>query len=150
MNSFAYDLNQPLTVLVPRLLVAVILGAVLGFEREKADKPAGLRTHMMVSLGAAAFTTLGFSVQSTPNEDSLGFDPSRIVQGIIGGLGFLGAGSILKGHSRGGEESVSGLTTAASVWLAGAIGVASGMGAYPAAIITALLAIGILLVARLL
>jgi putative Mg2+ transporter-C (MgtC) family protein len=147
METFTYELEQPLSVLVPRLVAAVLLGAVLGFERERADKPAGLRTHMMVSLGSAAFTILGFSVHSTPEEESLGFDPSRIVQGIIGGLGFLGAGSIMKSRHPG-EASVSGLTTAASVWLVGAIGVACGMGAYAAAVVTSVLALGILILSR--
>lgn len=147
MDNLTYELIQPMSVMVPRLVVAMLLGAVLGFERERADKPAGLRTHMMVSLGAAAFTLLGFSIQSTPDEESLGFDPSRIMQGIIGGLGFLGAGSIIKGQ-RHGEESVSGLTTASSVWVAGAIGVAGGMGAYGAAITTAVLGFCILHLSR--
>ncbi len=137
MDSFSYQIDEPLLILLPRLLLAVALGAILGAERERADKPAGLRTHIMVSLGSAAFTTLGFSVHATPEAGGVGFDPSRIVQGVVGGLGFLGAGSIIKVHQN--EERVSGLTTASSIWLAGAIGVAAGMGAIATATATAVL-----------
>lgn len=104
-----------------RLGAAVLVGAVIGFDREIRDKPAGLRTLTLVSLGSAVFTLTGLdsgAVDST----------SRVIQGIVTGVGFLGAGTIIRGRT---EESVRGLTTAASVWLAAAIGVACGLAYWP-------------------
>jgi putative Mg2+ transporter-C (MgtC) family protein len=129
-----------------RLLVAVLIGGLIGWDRQRQDKPAGLRTHMLVSLGAASFTLLGFEVGAhlSPRTGE-GFDPTRVLQGVIGGIGFLGAGSIIQ---QGGK--VSGITTAASVWVSGALGAAAGVGAYVLAGATAILAFVILaVVARL-
>ena len=100
-----------------RLVVAVLLGSFIGYERERTGKPAGLRTHAMVALGAALFTVVslyGFGP---------GTDTSRVAAMIVSGIGFLGAGAIL--HERGG---VQGLTTAASLWVTAAIGIAVGVG----------------------
>lgn len=100
-----------------RLMIAVLLGALVGYERERQGKPAGLRTHAMVALGAALFTVVslyGFGPTS---------DTSRLAAMIVSGIGFLGAGAIL--HERGG---VQGLTTAASLWVTAAIGIAVGVG----------------------
>lgn len=111
-----------------RLLLATLCGAALGWERELKAKPAGLRTHMMVSLGAAMFVLTGLHyTQSLGQIEPSWFqaDLFRIVAGIIGGVGFLGAGSIIE--SRG---DVRGLTTAASIWVAAATGVSCGMGYY--------------------
>lgn len=125
-----------------RLLIAMVVGGLIGFDRERQDKPAGLRTHMLVSLGAATFTLLGFEVGAhlSPRTGE-GFDPTRVLQGVVGGIGFLGAGAIIKsgGH-------VSGVTTAASVWVAGALGAAAGVGAYVLAGISTLMAFAILVV----
>ncbi len=135
-----------------RLSLAVLLGGLLGYNRERADKPAGLRTHMMVALGAALFTVLSFeaSEASGGDDSALRLDPFRSVQGIIGGLGFLGAGSIIRddGGGIGSKATVSGLTTAASIWLTGALGVAAGMGAYAVASVTALMALLVLGMSR--
>jgi putative Mg2+ transporter-C (MgtC) family protein len=120
-----------------RLTVAVALGAALGWDRERWNKPAGIRTHMLVSLGSATFTILGFEVGQ--HYSSGGFDPTRVLQGVVGGIGFLGAGAILQ--SRG---QVSGITTAASVWVAGALGAAAGVGAYVLAMLATVLAFAIL------
>lgn len=109
-----------------RLGAAVLVGAVIGFDREIRDKPAGLRTLTLVSLGSAVFTLTGVysgAVDST----------SRVIQGIVTGVGFLGAGTIIRGKT---EESVRGLTTAASVWLAAAIGVACGLAYWPLVLIS--------------
>jgi putative Mg2+ transporter-C (MgtC) family protein len=110
--------------MVARLALAVLMGGVIGFEREWSHKPAGLRTHMMVCLGAATFTLVAEFLIPPPG-DPYRVDPTRLVQGVIGGIGFLGAGTIIQ--SRG---SVHGLTTAGSLWFTGALGVAVGAGAY--------------------
>jgi putative Mg2+ transporter-C (MgtC) family protein len=100
-----------------RLALAMLFGSIIGFERERSGKPAGVRTHGMVSLGAALFT-----VVSVYGFGSAG-DPARVAAQIVTGIGFLGAGAIL--HQRGG---VQGLTTAASLWVTAAIGLAVGTG----------------------
>lgn len=122
-----------------RLVLATICGAALGWERERKAKPAGLRTHMMVSLGAATFLLAGLHYSEALGQAEPSWvqaDLFRIVSGIIGGVGFLGAGSIIE--SRG---DVRGLTTAASIWVAAATGVACGMGYYGLSIMAIALAI---------
>lgn len=113
-----------------RLVLAIALGGLIGFERELKHRPAGLRTHMLVSLGATVFTiiSLSFDVES-----------SRIAAGIVTGIGFLGAGSIIaqKGHIRG-------ITSAATLWVVAGIGLSVGVGQYIIAIITALFVSAIL------
>lgn len=119
-----------------RLIVASLLGAAVGLEREFHAHPAGMRTHLLVSLGSAAFTVLSiffFDTQPAPN-GSLPADPSRIAAQIVSGIGFLGAGAILKYGS-----SVRGLTTAASLWATAAVGMAAGAGAWIVAIATTVL-----------
>jgi putative Mg2+ transporter-C (MgtC) family protein len=103
-----------------RLVIAALLGGAIGFEREIHGHPAGMRTHMLVSLGSAAFTVLGVFFFSSPGVST---DPSRIAAQIVSGIGFLGAGAILKYGT-----SIRGLTTAASLWTAAAIGMAAGAG----------------------
>jgi putative Mg2+ transporter-C (MgtC) family protein len=123
-----------------RLVVAVLVGGLIGWDRQRWDKPAGIRTHMLVSLGSASFTLLGFEVGahlSPPGNAS--FDPTRVLQGVIGGIGFLGAGAIIRNNGQ-----VSGITTAASVWVAGALGAAAGVGAYVLALGTTIMAFAIL------
>lgn len=102
-----------------RLLAAVVLGALIGVQRELVGKPAGLRTHALVTLAAAIFTVM-------PLEAGMAFDAvSRVIQGVVTGIGFIGAGVILKRQR---EGEVIGLTTAATVWAATAVGVAVGLG----------------------
>jgi putative Mg2+ transporter-C (MgtC) family protein len=104
---------------VARVAVAALLGALLGWERERAGKAAGLRTHMLVALGAALFVLF-------PAEAGMDIaDLSRVIQGVATGIGFIGAGTILK---RADAEHIEGLTTAASIWLTGAIGMSVGAG----------------------
>jgi putative Mg2+ transporter-C (MgtC) family protein len=112
------------------LLLAVALGAVVGLERELTHKPAGLRTHMLVSLGSCLFTivSISFSV-----------DPARIAAGIVTGIGFIGAGTIFADR-----DKVQGLTTAASLWATSAIGLTVGIGDYPLAGVVTLLVLLIL------
>jgi len=111
-----------------RLLLAFVLGAVLGFERERVDKPAGLRTHILVSLGSCLFTIL--SLTAFP-----GSDPARVAAYVVAGIGFIGAGTILQTRER-----IVGITTAASLWVAASIGMAAGAGFYILAIITTAIA----------
>ena len=100
-----------------RLGAAVVAGAIIGFDREIRDKPAGLRTLTLVSLGSAVFVLAALG--DGPSDST-----SRVIQGIVTGVGFLGAGTIIRGRE---EQSVRGLTTAASVWLAAAIGIACAL-----------------------
>lgn len=115
-----------------RLSVALLVGGAVGWERERQDKPAGLRTHILVALGSATFVLLGFEVGDhlAHRYGDSGFDPTRVLQGVVGGIGFLGAGTILKSSGH-----VSGITTAASVWITGALGSAAGLGAYLVALV---------------
>jgi putative Mg2+ transporter-C (MgtC) family protein len=118
--------------LVLRLLLSAVLGAVIGYEREIHDHPAGMRTHLLVALGSAAFTVVsiyGFTNTGIPNEAPT--DPSRVAAQIVTGIGFLGAGAIIKYGT-----SVRGLTTAASLWVTAAVGMAVGAGWWLVAIVT--------------
>jgi putative Mg2+ transporter-C (MgtC) family protein len=116
----AFDLATELD-LVGRLLLGAVLGASIGLEREIHDHPAGIRTHLLVALGSALFTVL--SIVGFPSADERATDPSRVAAQIVTGIGFLGAGAILKYG-----PTVRGLTTAASLWAAAAIGMAAGAG----------------------
>lgn len=144
--SSAFSTTLGNDVIVVRLLSAALLGAVLGLDREWRNKPAGLKTHMLVSLGAAVFTILALELfhQALQTDDDARPDPVRIVEAMVKGVAFLGAGAIIQG--RGGVE---GLTTGASAWLAGAIGLAAGTGHIGLAAMTMLLGVGILVVIRL-
>jgi putative Mg2+ transporter-C (MgtC) family protein len=140
MNLDAVTKGASISEVAIRLLVAVIAGGLIGWDRERLDKPAGLRTHMLVALGSCSFTLLGFEVSGHfASRSDTEFDPTRVLQGVVGGIGFLGAGTIIQSRGR-----VSGITTAASVWVAGALGAAAGVGAYVLTGATALLAFVIL------
>src|SRR6056297_4048197 len=119
-----------ITDIVLRLLAAAAFASVIGLERELRKRPAGLRTHMLVSLGSAGFLLVGYEIMfsTAVGDPSARIDPTRVVEGVIGGIGFLGAGSIIRsgGH-------IQGITTGASIWLAGAIGVAAGTNNFPLA-----------------
>jgi len=119
------DTEIPIIQMAIRLGAAVLLSFFLGLERELRGKAAGLRTHMLVSLGAASFMLLGVEVlyATAAGDPSARVDPTRIIQGVIGGIGFLGAGSIIRGNG-----SIDGITTGAGIWTAGAIGLACGFG----------------------
>ncbi len=118
--------RERLIIVLLRVFFAVLLGAIVGIEREQAGKPAGLRTHMLVSLGTAvvviACQDAGMSL------DGL----SRVIQGIVTGIGFIGAGTILKLNE---QREIQGLTTAAGLWMTAAIGVAVGLGILGLAVI---------------
>ncbi len=109
--------------LIFRIVLAFVLGGLIGFERERLDKPAGLRTHILVSVGSAQFTILSF--YAFP-----GSDPARIAAYVVAGIGFIGAGTIIQARDR-----VIGVTTAASLWIASSVGMAVGIGFYLAAVV---------------
>lgn len=119
------ETQVPFWDMVIRLLAAAGFASIIGLERELRGRPAGLRTHMLVSLGAAAFLLVGYEILfATANGDpSARIDPTRIVEGVIGGIGFLGAGSIIQARG-----NVHGITTGAAIWIAGAIGVSCATG----------------------
>jgi putative Mg2+ transporter-C (MgtC) family protein len=129
------------TTIVVRLLLAAALGAAIGFDREVRNRPAGLRTHMLTAVAAAAFTVITLEVfhQARLVQPDGGFDPIRVVEAVTAGVAFLAAGTIIQ--SRG---NVQGLTTGAAMWLAGAVGVAVGFGLYVIAVLTTVLALLIL------
>lgn len=128
------DATQVIRVAL-RLTLASILGGVLGYEREKKGKDAGVRTHMLVAGGSALFVLI-------PQQAGVpDVELTRVLQGLVAGVGFLGAGSIIKGQDR---DEVKGLTTAAGIWFTAAIGVAAGMGRESSAVLSTLLALAIL------
>ncbi|MBC8087472.1 MAG: MgtC/SapB family protein [Phycisphaerae bacterium] len=132
------NLQQLLHVLI-RLSAAAILGAVVGYQRERARKPAGLRTHMLVCLGTAVFV-LACTGSGMSTDGVL-----RVVQGVVTGIGFLGAGSILKLNE---ERDIQGLTTAAGVWMTAAIGVAVGLGSLGVALLSTFFTLAVLALVR--
>jgi putative Mg2+ transporter-C (MgtC) family protein len=121
--------------LIRRLLTAALLGAILGFEREARHKSAGLRTNILIAVGSALFTVMSLELGAD------GGDPGRIAAQIVTGIGFLGAGAIMRTDS-----GVQGLTTAATVWVNAAVGVAAGGGSYHLAFIATAVTVGSLLV----
>lgn len=124
-------------VMVLRLFVAAVIGGVIGYQRERAGKPAGTRTHMLICMGSALFTLIsiyGFSGSA---------DPSRLAAGVITGIGFIGAGAIF---FRSSEHYVTGLTTAATIWAVAGIGIAVGCGLYIMAVSAAVLALIVLFI----
>jgi putative Mg2+ transporter-C (MgtC) family protein len=130
------ETEVPLWDMVIRLLAAAGFASIIGLERELRNRPAGLRTHMLVSLGAAAFLLVGYEIlfATATGDPSARIDPTRIVEGVIGGIGFLGAGSIIQARG-----DIHGITTGAAIWIAGAIGVACATGNFPlAALVTAI------------
>lgn len=113
-----------------RLFLATVLGLVIGFERERAHKPAGLRTHMLVCLGSCLFTLISLKFS---------LDPARIAAGIVAGIGFIGAGAIIAER-----DKIVGITTAASLWVTAAIGLTVGVGDYMLAVIASILTVLVL------
>jgi len=132
------DLPGPATIarVGTRLLVAALLGGVLGYERERAGKAAGIRTHVLVAVGAAMLVAGPLHAGMSTS------DVSRIMQGIVTGIGFLGAGTIVKHHDPG---HVGGLTTAAAVWMTAAIGMTAGLGREGLALVGTVLAFAVLM-----
>jgi len=135
-EAFAAEFALPepavLAVVVARVFAAALLGGLIGYERERKGRSAGLKTHVLVSIGSALFV-LAPSVAGT----ALG-DLTRVMQGVVSGIGFLGAGAIIK-MERGGR--VEGLTTAAGIWMTCAIGMAAGIGMEMVALVTTVVAL---------
>lgn len=127
---------SPWLEMILRLLLAAALGAAIGYQRERAGKAAGLRTHILIASGAALFT-----VASIFGFEGSAFDPSRVAAGVVAGVGFIGAGVIFRGM-RG--DGVAGLTSAACIWMAAAIGLAAGVGLYLIALIATIIVVIVL------
>jgi putative Mg2+ transporter-C (MgtC) family protein len=123
------------TELIQRLLLAALCGGALGFERELKQKSAGLRTNMLIAIGSALFTLMSYELA-----DGVGADPTRIAAQIVTGIGFLGAGAIMRT-----DGGIQGLTTAATIWVNAAVGVAAGGGEYHLAVIATGVTLGVLL-----
>jgi len=128
-----------ITRITLRLLVAAILGGLLGYERERNGKNAGVRTHMLVAIGAALFILVPQQAGASTE------DLTRVLQGLIAGVGFLGAGAIIQGTK---DVETRGLTTAAGLWVTAAIGASAGMGRESTAVLSTLLALFVLSVIR--
>ncbi len=140
--SYFYDILSMIEadkIYIIRLVVAVVLGAFVGFERQSRGRSAGLRTNILVCLGSAAAVVAFDKLFATYNLDSgsiIRMDPSRVAAGVITGVGFLGAGTIIKN-----TNFVRGLTTAASIWIVSAIGITVGLGEYTIAVFLTVMAL---------
>lgn len=132
MSEFS-DLNDlgEFVIVVIRLLLAAILGGLLGLEREQRGKAAGIRTHMLVCMGAALFILIPEQAGISDTE------MSRVIQGVVAGIGFLCAGTIITGKD---DQAATGLTTAAGIWFTAAIGIAVGLGREQTAVLCTVLA----------
>lgn len=124
-----------ITRVILRLMVAAALGGALGYERERHGKSAGMRTHMLVAIGAALFVLIPQQAGTSSA------DLARVLQGVIAGVGFLGAGAIIMGNK---QVETRGLTTAAGIWVTAAIGIAAGMGRESTAVLSTFVALVIL------
>jgi putative Mg2+ transporter-C (MgtC) family protein len=142
---FGYmETHTPQHIMLLRVLIAAILGGLIGFEREAHSLAAGLRTHILIATAACLFTLLTFEIFHLSDVVSTGrADPIRVVEAVTAGIAFLGAGAIIQQRS-----GVQGLTTGAGMWLAGAVGVAVAMGFYVVALWVALLAVLVLAALR--
>ena len=133
-KEFALPDAGTTTVIVVRLFTALVLGGMLGLERESKGRAAGLKTHMLVSIGSALFVMAPLLMGIAPG------DVTRVMQGIVSGIGFLGAGAIIKLER---DERIEGLTTAAGIWMVSAVGMAAGMGMEVMALATTLIALAV-------
>jgi putative Mg2+ transporter-C (MgtC) family protein len=141
VDSIGYiDTYTPQHIILIRLLIAAVLGGMIGFEREMSHGNAGLRTHVLIAVAAALFTSMAFEIFHLSDVATGGrADPIRAVEAVTAGIAFLGAGAIFQ--QRG---NVQGLTTGAGMWLAGALGVASALGYYLIGFIVAIFAVIVL------
>ena len=138
------ETHTPLHIMLVRLLIAAVLGGLIGFEREAHHIEAGLRTHMLIAMAATLFTMLAFEIFHTALAGGGNNpDPIRSVEAVTAGIAFLGAGAIFRSG-----RNVRGLTTGVGMWLAGAMGVAVALGYYAVAAITAVFALIVLAALR--
>lgn len=146
-NEFGFvQTFLPQHIIAIRLLIAAVLGAMIGFEREFNTAEAGLRTHILIAVAAALFTILAFEIFHTLEPGGANgpqADPIRAVEAVTAGIAFLGAGAIFRSGA-----NVQGLTTGAGMWLAGAVGVATALGYYIIALGVAVLAVVVLAALR--
>ncbi|ETW11170.1 MgtC/SapB transporter [Roseivivax marinus] len=136
----------PLSVATLRLVAAAALGAIIGWEREAHDKPAGLRTHILISIAACLFTLIAFDLMALDEmaeDGALRVDPIRVIEAVTAGVAFLAAGSIITQGAR-----VRGLTTGAGMWMAGAVGLSCGTGNVPLAALATGLALVVMWILR--
>lgn len=140
-SELGHKTTTPFAVIAARLILAAVCGAAIGFEREWRNRPAGLRTHILVCLAAAAFAVLALEMIDQPMLDREGvrLDPIRIVEAVTSGVAFLAAGAVIVARGE-----IHGLTTGAGLWLSGAIGVAAGLGLWQIALFATLLALVVL------
>ena len=144
MTNISFDPNDWLSISF-RLVMALVFGAILGIERQIGDKPAGLRTHMLVSLGSALLILVPLQIVGTAEEgrDAI----SRVIQGIAAGVGFIGAGEILREtRSQSRIDRVRGLTSAAAIWVSAGLGIAAGCGLWQTGLVGSILALIVLTV----
>lgn len=140
-SGLGYQTTTPFVIIAARLILAAACGAAIGFEREWRNRPAGLRTHILVCLAAAAFAVLAIEMVNQPalDRDGVQLDPLRIIEAVTSGVAFLAAGVVIVARGE-----IHGLTTGAGLWLAGAIGVAVGLGLWQIALFATLLALLVL------
>lgn len=145
MDNFLHETYIPVDEIFYRLLAALLCGLMIGLDREFKQKPAGVRTYILVCLGSCAFTMIIFEVTEyyLKNYDENISDPTRVIQGLITGIGFLGGSAIINSSS---EQVVKNLATGASIWVSGAIGLACGYGFYIYAVILTLVVLSVLTV----
>ncbi len=129
-------------VILIRILLSVIFGGIIGFERSKRARPAGLRTHILVTMGSCLIMIVSLYIYQAYKKE-VPLDPARIAAGVVTGIGFLGAGSIIRS-----AQEVRGLTTAASIWVSAGIGLAVGCGLYFASFVVTIFSLGVLFYLR--
>jgi putative Mg2+ transporter-C (MgtC) family protein len=141
LSDFTTATHLPLPTIAVRLGVALLLGALIGIEREWRRRPAGLRTHMVTALAASVFTILTAEIIHTAALSGEGTqsDPIRVIEAVTAGVAFLAAGTIIQSR-----RGVKGLTTGAGMWLAGALGVAAGLGQFRVGLIAAVLGLAVI------
>lgn len=136
MTKLDFEIAQILTLFLPKILTATMCGFIIGWDRERKNKAAGIRTNILICVGCAVLTAVGFMIASIyPNSD-----PSRIIGQIVTGIGFLGAGVIVK-H----DDKITGVTTASFIWAVSAVGILAGCGTIITPII---LSLGLVLISR--
>lgn len=134
-----WNLHELFEFFAPRVIAAVACGALIGFERELKNKAAGLKTNILICLGATLYTSLSILITRAPDSDLTAGDPGRIAAQIVSGIGFLGGGAIIQARG-----TVLGLTTAATIWLVAALGVCIGAGQWEVALTIATISLAIL------